>query len=85
MQHLFLDSELARFLWVYFGARMGISADYSSMRGMFSEWQSKAPLSSNVGFIASLIPVLVCWSIWRYRNLVLHEALHLGKDGEHYI
>ncbi|KAL0445257.1 UNVERIFIED_CONTAM: hypothetical protein Slati_2248400 [Sesamum latifolium] len=78
IQHLFLNGEVIREVWGYFGALFHLISpctDYIS--NMIQHWKLSSPFVQH-GHIRILIPILILWFAWRMRNDAKFNTIHFS-------
>ncbi|XP_060211957.1 uncharacterized protein LOC132639531 [Lycium barbarum] len=64
IQHFFIESEPALFLWKYFGQPLGISYQVQLVRAFLHEWWQTRSKNEMHKMIIHVIPVIICWIMW---------------------
>ncbi|KAL0304188.1 UNVERIFIED_CONTAM: putative ribonuclease H protein [Sesamum radiatum] len=68
VQHLFLNGNVAREVWLYFGTLFSLIPPHTEyISTMIHAWRLSSPFVNN-GHIRLLLPILILWSMWRMRN-----------------
>ncbi|OVA19183.1 Reverse transcriptase zinc-binding domain [Macleaya cordata] len=65
MDHLFLNGEIAVFLWDRLSPLFGIHrTNYRDLREFILAWFNVAHRMSQMGKLATLFPMAIMWEIW---------------------
>ena len=69
VSHAFYECSLARETWEFLGNIYGFKSRACDLRGfLYTIWNHKDPSAG----IMSLLPALVCWSLWKARTSFLY-------------
>ena len=74
-QHVFMDGEVARAIWKFFGSLCGITFGQDHLRVYLANWWYKPTKSERLKFVFRLLPIFVCWNLWKARNSAVFEGI----------
>lgn len=74
LDHLFLHSDIAQFLWGRFAAIFNKVSRYVSIQHLFDIWAGAASARSQLGACQIGILCFVCWEIWKARCSAVYDA-----------
>ncbi|XP_060203034.1 uncharacterized protein LOC132631475 [Lycium barbarum] len=94
IHHTFLDGELARTIWNFFGIPSGIPREHNTLRTLLMKWWSVKAENGLHKDLLKVIPVVIFWEIWksrcsnRYGKSKISKArviyqIKLNTDGSH--
>ncbi|XP_059302171.1 uncharacterized protein LOC132054125 [Lycium ferocissimum] len=67
IHHIFLDGELARTIWNFFGIPLGIPWEHNTLRTLLMKWWSVKAENGLHKDLLKVIPVVIFWEIWKSR------------------
>lgn len=74
-EHLFFQSEVAQHTWNHFATLFGIDISHdSNWQQRCKNWWSKTLKNSQDMILASIVPTLILWELWKLRNEIRHEV-----------
>ncbi|OVA03985.1 Ribonuclease H domain [Macleaya cordata] len=75
LDHLLFQGNIATALWDHFAISFGLHReDFSDFRDFIWAWFHIAPVGSQLGSLASVLPLVIVWEIWSERNCRRHNA-----------
>ena len=69
LDHVFCSGQVAVFVWNFFGSASGVLNLGGSVRAYIAGWWYSARRNGFLAFVHFIIPSLICWNIWKSRNL----------------
>lgn len=68
LDHVFSDGEFAMRLWKYFGWVARISYLGIGVRSKLAAWWFGCRSNRYIDVVNQILPILICWQIWKARN-----------------
>ncbi|XP_071921716.1 uncharacterized protein [Coffea arabica] len=81
VDHLFADGDMARTVWRFFGSECSVRHPGPLLRGVLAEWWFKSAPTENLCFILWLLPVFICWHLWKVRNSSVFQGVKVEVHG----
>ena len=78
MDHVFCNGQVAVYVWNFFGSASGVLNLGCSVRAYIAGWWYSASRNGFLAFVHFIIPSLICWNIWKSRNLARFEGKFLS-------
>ncbi|XP_071906090.1 uncharacterized protein [Coffea arabica] len=78
LQHLFMEGELAVAVWNFFGSLCGVNIARGHLRVYLACWWYKPTKLERLKFVFRLLPIFVCWNLWKARNIAVFQGI--AKD-----
>lgn len=73
-QHLFLKSDLAKEVWLYFGCRLHKQFSSHSILHLITGWMHGVSRRSQLGYTTLAIIFYGLWEIWKDRCAIKYEG-----------
>nr|XP_033513221.1 uncharacterized protein LOC117277902 [Nicotiana tomentosiformis] len=67
MQHVFVESDAARYIWKAIGSPLGIIPMQLPIRGLINHWWLQKSKNALHKFALQIIPIIICWEMWKSR------------------
>ena len=67
--------EMASKVWHFVGDAVGISWIGSSFRVCIAAWWYGKRGNRDLAFVHHILPLLVCWHLWKFRNARKYEGV----------
>ncbi|XP_071902720.1 uncharacterized protein [Coffea arabica] len=77
LQHSFVHCWMARYVWSYFQCMLGVRGAADTLIKTLQGWWILASGKSPTAVLVYLLPVLICWELWKARNQVVYENVFL--------
>ncbi|XP_071906092.1 uncharacterized protein [Coffea arabica] len=78
VEHLFAAGDMANHIWHYFGDAVGVAWTGSAFHVYMAAWWQGRHRNKFLMFVHQVIPLLICWHIWKARNGVKYEGKTVG-------
>ncbi|XP_027150296.1 uncharacterized protein LOC113750530 [Coffea eugenioides] len=78
VEHVFAMGEMASRVWHFFGDPVGISWVGSSFRVCMASWWYGKRGNRQLAFVHHILPLLICWHLWKFRNRMRYDGVRLG-------
>ncbi|XP_027118448.1 uncharacterized protein [Coffea arabica] len=75
VKHLILEGELAMAVLKFFGSSCGIRYAGDHLLVVLANWLYKPAKSKRLKFIFRLLPIFVCWNLWKARNIAFYQGV----------
>ena len=75
---MLLHGELAAIVWESFSNKLQIRHE-DSVLIRYLRWSSRGKKNSRYGFSCFLLPILICWHLWRARNSSRYEGVAVSS------
>ncbi|XP_060197735.1 uncharacterized protein LOC132626759 isoform X2 [Lycium barbarum] len=79
IHHTFLDGELARTIWNFFGIPLGIPWEHNTLRTLLMKWWYVKAENGLHKDLLKVIPVVIFWEIWKSRCSNRYEKSKISK------
>lgn len=77
VDHLFCSGELATAIWKFFSVVIGILPSGCGVRPRIISWWLAHASNEYIRFVLHVLPITICWHIWKARNVFVHESRRL--------
>ncbi|XP_071923161.1 uncharacterized protein [Coffea arabica] len=77
-QHVFMSGDVAKAVWKFFGplgSLSGLNLAQEHLTVQLANWWYKPTKSKRLKFVFRLLPVFVCWNLWKTRNSTVFEGV----------
>ncbi|XP_059281231.1 uncharacterized protein LOC132034912 [Lycium ferocissimum] len=65
IHHVFIEGELAKKIWKFFGDSLGITTQNQSIQARFTTWWNFNTQNSMLRVAYQYIPIFICWELWK--------------------
>ncbi|XP_060210477.1 uncharacterized protein LOC132637406 [Lycium barbarum] len=80
IHHTFLDGELARKMWNYFGIPLGIPWKPGTIKTLIIKWWTVKPKNALYKDMLKTIPIIIWWKIWKARCVNRYDKTKVSKS-----
>ncbi|XP_027060834.1 uncharacterized protein [Coffea arabica] len=77
LEHVFSAGKVAMEVWSYFGNICGIARHGSDVRAWMMSWWVSKPRSKRRQVVFTILPVFICWHIWKAQNKAHFEGIQM--------
>ncbi|XP_027122034.2 uncharacterized protein [Coffea arabica] len=74
ISHIFCTGEVARQVWGCFEGIIGGFSEALTIRHKVMSWWVKPNTNPYLGFVHRILPSLICWNLWKMRNMWIFEG-----------
>nr|XP_027090223.1 uncharacterized protein LOC113711258 [Coffea arabica] len=80
LEHVFVEGQVAKGVWSYFGRICGVTQLGSSLWPWLTAWWPFSPRHMVRRFLFSVLPSFICWHIWKARNVAYYEGRQMPVE-----
>ena len=83
IDHVLCVGEILRQVWVSFQVEVGAFATPSMIKHAIIQWWLRLATNKLLRFVYQVLPSLICWHLWKARNVAVWEGKVLSAMQVH--
>ncbi|XP_071905976.1 uncharacterized protein [Coffea arabica] len=80
VDHVFAGGDVASQVWHFFGDTVGVSSRGLSFCVCMAAWWYGKRGNRYLEFVHHVLPLLICWHLWKGRNARKYDGTHIQED-----